>query len=180
MTNPPKCRGTMQHCNESSSPSWWKPAAPTSRSKPLTTTKGLAKGRDHIGHRCRARTQREEQLRLPTATKAPSPMTANHTRSNNPRTKDNPLCVIVAELHPRRSSSDFTSPDLAPPDRSAKRWRATIEDNNQGHNDFQMRRLQEGHDSEDAVVARPRRIGFSPLEEDARGRGSSSPSTPVR
>ena len=121
MTNPPKCRGTMQHCNESSSPSWWKPAAPTSRSKPLTTTKGLAKGRDHIGHRCRARTQREEQLRLPTATKAPSPMTANHTRSNNPRTKDNPLCVIVAELHPRRSSSDFTSPDLASPARRPPR-----------------------------------------------------------
>ena len=121
MTNPPKCRGTMQHCNESSSPSWWKPAAPTSRSKPLTTTKGLAKGRDHIGHRCRARIQREEQLRLPTATKAPSPMTANHSRSNLPQTKDSPLRVIDAELHPRRSSSDFTSPDLAPPVRRPPR-----------------------------------------------------------
>ena len=40
-----------------------------------------------------------------------------------------------------------------------------------------MRRLQKGHDAEDAVIARPKRTGFSPIEEDVRGRGSTTPPT---
>jgi len=39
-----------------------------------------------------------------------------------------------------------------------------------------MQRLQ-GHDAKDAVVARPKWTGFSPLEEDARGGGSTTPPT---
>ena len=121
MTNPPKCRGTTQPCNESSSPSWWKPAASTSRSKPLTTTKGLAKG---WSRRSSLPSSNAARRAAPTSygrTKAPSPMTVNHTRSNPPQTKDSPLCVIVVELHPRRSNSDFTSPGLAPPTRQPPR-----------------------------------------------------------
>ena len=141
MTNPPKCRGTTQPCNESSSPSWWKPAASTSRSKPLTTTKGLAKG---WSRRSLLPSSNAARRAAPTSyggTKAPSPMTVNHTRSNPPRTKDSALCYCCRATSPtqqlRLHVTGFGSARQA----AAKRWRATIEDNIQGHNDFQMRRL---------------------------------------
>ena len=92
MTNSLKCHGTAQHCNESSLPSWLEasklrlPEANPRRSPPGR----LAKDRGHIGHCCRAQTQREEQLRLPTANQGPAPSDHPNTLAATPRDEGQP------------------------------------------------------------------------------------------
>jgi len=179
MTNPPKCRGTTQHCNESSSPSWLEASSSDFPKQTLD---------DHhwAGKRPRPRRsslpssmQREEQLRLPTAEPRPHPQRPPTTpHPQQPPTDEEqsaPCYRCRATSSTQQLRLHVTGFGLAR-QAASKRWRATIEDNNQGHKDFQMQRLQ-GHDAKGAVVARPKWTGFSPLEEDARGGGSTTPPT---
>jgi len=92
MTNPQVPRhSTTHHCIESSLSSWKTNSSEFPKQNPRRPPPGgLAKDRGHIGHCCRAQTQREEQLRLPTANQGPAPSDHPNTLAATPRDEGQP------------------------------------------------------------------------------------------
>jgi hypothetical protein len=82
--------------------------------------------------------------------------------------------VIVAEPRPRRSNSDVTLQN--PPPHIHEAPRSTIAEGDiEAVTTIQMQRLQEGSDAEVAIVSRPERTRFSPLDDSARGKDTTPP-----